>query len=144
MLEINIDIDSIEAHQNRGSFLHGEHEHDDHHDEEELFEADSRDFNTYTENLNELVEDGDIKFLKVFQIKDWRVGKVKPELPYIEMQFKVVIEKEMLIYRRILGIPTEYDDKIMKYSRCQTKSEIINLALQPSQKERDTHLIQKI
>ena len=105
---------------------------------------DNRDYTPYTETLHELVEDGELKFLRVFQINDWEVGKQKPKLPGIEMQFKVIIEKEMRIYKRVLGIPTEYDDKISKYSRTQTKNEIINLAVQPPQKEKKTHLIQKI
>lgn len=141
MLELEIDIDSIEAHEKRGSELHGDHEnlHED-----EVFDLDNREYEYFTETLHELVEDGELKFLRVFQINDWKVGKKKPKLPGIEMQFKVVIEKEMRIYKRVLGIPTEYDDKISKYSRCQTKSEIINLAVQQSQKEKYTHLIQKI
>jgi len=109
--------------------------------EDEVFDLDNREFTTYTETLHELVEDGELKFLRVFQINDWKVGKKKPKLPGIEMQFKVIIEKEMRIYKRVLGIPTEYDDKISKYSRTQTKNEIINLAVQPPQKEKETHLI---
>lgn len=63
-------MDSIEALEKRGSHLHGE---EDHHEGEE-FDTDSREFATYTENLHELVEDGDLKFLRVFQINDWKVG----------------------------------------------------------------------
>ena len=75
-------MDSIEAHEKRNSVFIGEIklEHLG-----EVFDMDSRNFPVYSENLRELVEDGDLKFLRVFQIKDWKIGKNKPKLPSIEM-----------------------------------------------------------
>ena len=76
-------MDSIEAHEKRANELHGEEE--DQHHEGEVFDMDSRDFATFTDTRFELVKDGDLKFLRVFQINDWKVGKNEPKLPSIEM-----------------------------------------------------------
>ena len=63
VLEINIDMDSIEAHEKRANKLHGEEEEEH---EVEVFDMDSRDYATFTDNRLELVKDGDLKFLRVF------------------------------------------------------------------------------